>query len=192
MEHDRSVHLGGLQQAVFQHVQRALEDLLGGLELQLDGALDLVLMLLEQLGGTQHHGGVHIVAAAVHLAGQLRGEFLAGLLLQGQSVHVAAQQDHLAGLFAARQRKHAALAAVLRGVAHFGQGFFDQSLGLGQVEPNFRVTVQGAPPFLQLGFQLLCSFQQLFRCDHSKSAPFHFIKSLPDPCQRQEPGGFSA
>ena len=44
--------------------------------------------------------------------------FLAGFLLQGQSVHVAAQQDHLAGLFAARQRKHAALAAVLRGVAH--------------------------------------------------------------------------
>ena len=34
--------------------------------------------------------------------------------------------------------------------------------------------------------------QQLFRCDHSKSAPFHFIKSLPDPRQRQEPGGFSA
>ena len=55
-----------------------------------------------------------------------------------------------------------------------------------------QMAVQGAPPFLQLGFQLLCSFQQLFRCDHSKSAPFHFIKSLPDPCQRQEPGGFSA
>ena len=108
------------------------------------------------------------MAAAVHLAGQLRGEFLAGLLLQGQSVHVAAQQDHLAGALAACKRNDAALAAVLRGVAHLGQSFFDQCLGLGQVKAHLRVTVQCAPPFLQLGLQRFGGFQQFFRCDHCK------------------------
>ena len=168
VEHDRCVHLGIFQQTAVYHIQRALKDLLCGLELQLYRALDLVLVLLEQLGRAQHHGGVHIVAAAVHLAGQLRGEFLARFLLQGQRVHIAAQQDHLAGTLAACKRHHAALAAILRGVAHLGQCLFDQCLGLGQVEAHLRVTVQCAPPFLQLGFQCLGSFQQFFRCDHCK------------------------
>ena len=168
MEHDRCVHLGVLQQAAVDHIQRALKNLLCGLKLQLYRALDLVLVLLEQLGCTQHHGGVHIVAAAVHLAGQLRGKLLAGFLLQGQRVHVAPQQDHLTGTFAPGKRHHAALAAVLRGVAHLGQRFFDQCLGLGQVKAHLRVTVQCAPPFLQLRFQRLGGFQQFFRCDHCK------------------------
>ena len=168
MEHDRCVHFGIFQQAAVYHVQRTLKDLLCGLELQLYRALDLVLMLLEQLGCTQHHGGVHIVAAAVHFAGQLRGKLLAGFLLQGQSVHVAAQQDHLAGTLAPCKRHHAALAAILRGVAHLGQRLFDQCLGLGQVKAHLRVTVQRAPPLLQLGLQRLGGFQQFFRCDHCK------------------------
>ena len=168
MEHDRSVHLGVLQQTAAYHIQRALKDLFCGLELQLDRAFDLVLVLLEQLGRTQHHGGVHIVAAAVHFAGQLRGKLLAGFLLQGQGIHVTAQQDHLAGAFAACKCHHAALTAILRGVAHLGQRLFDQCLGLGQVKAHLRVTVQRTPPFLQLGFQRFGSFQQFFRCDHSK------------------------
>ena len=102
MEHDRGVHLRVFQQAVFQHVQRTLKNLLGRLEFQLHGAFDLVFVGLQQLCRAQHHGGVHIVAAAVHLAGQLRGKLLAGFLLQGQRVHVTAQQDGLAGALAAR------------------------------------------------------------------------------------------
>ena len=168
MEHDRCIHLGVLQQAAVYHIQRALKDLLCGLKLQLYRAFDLVLMLLEQLGCAQHHSGVHIVAAAVHLAGQLRGKLLAGFLLQGQRVHIAAQQDHLAGTLAACKRNDAALAAVLGGVAHLGQRFFDQCLGLGQVKAHLRVTVQCAPPFLQLGLQRFGGFQQFFRCDHCK------------------------
>ena len=132
-------------------------------------------MLLEQLGGTQHHGRVHIVSAAVHPARDFGGKLLAGLFLDGQGVHVAAQQDHLAGLFAAGQREDAALAAVLRGVAHLGQRLFDQCLGLGQVKAHLRVTVQCAPPLLQLGFQCLGGFQQFFRCDHCKINSLCFI-----------------
>ncbi len=77
MEHDGCVYLGVLQQAAVYHIQRALKDLLCGLELQLYRALDLVLVFLEQLGCTKNHGSVHIVAAAVHLTGQLRGKILA-------------------------------------------------------------------------------------------------------------------
>ena len=168
VEHDSSIHLRVFQQAVFQHVQRALENFFGGLELQLDGAFDLVLVLLEQLCSTQHHGRVHVVAAAVHPARHLGSKFLAGFFLNGQSVHVAAQQNHLAGLLAARQGQHAALAAVLRGVAHLSEGLFDQCLCLGQVKAHFGVTVQRAPPFHQPGLQCSCRFQQFFRCDHSK------------------------
>ena len=102
MEHDRCVYLGVLQQAAVDHIQRALKDLLCGLKLQLYRAFDLVLMLLEQLGCTQHHGGVHIVAAAVHPARHLGSKFFAGFLLNGQSIHVTAQQDGLAGALAAR------------------------------------------------------------------------------------------
>ena len=102
MEHDRGVHLRVFQQAVFQHVQRTLKDLLCRLEFQLDGALDFVLVFFEQLCRTQHHGGVHIVAAAVHPARDLGSKFLTGFFLNGQSIHVAAQQDGLAGALAAR------------------------------------------------------------------------------------------
>ena len=128
---------------------------------------------------------MHIVAAAVHLARHLGSKLLAGFLLQGQGVHVAAQQDHFAGLFAARQRQHAAFAAVLRGIAHLSQGFFDKSLGLGQVKADLGVTVQGAPPFTQLGFQLLCRFQQFFRCDHNKTNSLFLLSGKPSrslPC----------
>ena len=71
MEHDRCVHFGIFQQAAVYHIQRALKDLLCGLELQLYRALDLVLVLLEQLGCTQHHGGVHIVAGMPLPAGMV-------------------------------------------------------------------------------------------------------------------------
>ena len=102
MEHDRGIHLRVFQQAVFQHVQRTLKDLLCRLEFQLDGALDLVLVFFEQLCRTQHHGGVHIVAAAVHPARDLGSKLLTGFFLNGQGVHVTAQQDGLAGALAAR------------------------------------------------------------------------------------------
>ena len=59
---------------------------------------------------------------------------------------------------AACKRHHAAFTAVLRGVAHLGQHLFDQCLGLGQVKAHLRVTVQRAPPFLQLRLQRLGGF----------------------------------
>ena len=178
MEHDCRIHAGVFQQAVGDHIGRTLEDLLGGLELQLDGTLDLVLVLLEQLGSTQHHCRVHIVAAAVHLARHLGSVIHAGFFLNGQGIHIAPQQDGLAGLFAACQRNDTGLAAVLGLVAHLGQGLFHQCLGLGQIKAHLRVTVQGAPPLHQLGFQRLGTAQQFFCSQHISQLPFCLIFSL--------------
>ena len=122
---------------------------------------------------------MHIVAAAVHPARDLGSKLLTGFFLNGQGVHVAAQQDGLAGAFAACQRENAASAAVLRGIAHFGQGLFHQRFGLRQIKAHLGVAVQGAPPFAQLGFQLFCSAEQFFRCDHFKINSLLFYKENP-------------
>ena len=48
-----------------------------------------------------------------------------------------------------------------------GQGLLDKGPRFGQVEPDLRVTVDGPPPFLQLGLQSL-RFGQEFVCLHKK------------------------
>ena len=57
------------QQAARDHIWGTLENFLGRLEFQLDRTFQLVLVSLEQLRCTQQHGRMHIVAAAMHLAG---------------------------------------------------------------------------------------------------------------------------
>ena len=179
VKHHGCIYFRVFQQAVFQHVRRALKNFLGRLKFQLHGAFDLVLVVFQQLCRAQHHGGVHIVAAAVHPAWDLGSKFLTGFFLDRQGVHVAAQQNGLAGALAACQRENAAPAAVLRGIAHFSQSLFDKGFRLGQVKAHLRVTMQGAPPFAQLGFQLLCGSEQFFRCDHFKINSLLFYKENP-------------
>ena len=52
------------------------------------------------------------------------------------------------------------------------------ALGLSLIH-IFGVAVQGAPPFAQLGFQLFCSAEQFFRCDHFKINSLLFYKENP-------------
>ena len=171
MEHDRRVHFRVFQQAVGDHIRGALENLFGRLEFQLDSAFDLLLVLFQQLCRTQHHGRVHIVAAAVHLARHLGGKHLSGLLKDGQGVHIAPEQDGLARALSPGQREDTRPAAVLRRIAHLGQGLLDQRLGLGQVKAHLRVAVDRPPPFLQLRLQGLGFIQQFIRLHHPNIAP---------------------
>lgn len=69
MEHHSSVHMRVFQQAARNHIWGTLENFFSRLEFQLDRSFQLVLMGLEQLRCTQQHGRMHIVAAAMHLAG---------------------------------------------------------------------------------------------------------------------------
>ena len=74
-------HLGSL--AVF----------LGRLEHDADLAVDIVGHMAQDLQGAKHHGNMAVMAAGMHKAFVDTGEFLAGLLGDGQGVDVGAQQD---------------------------------------------------------------------------------------------------
>ena len=171
-------------------------DLAGGDALEaflMDGAGDADLAgevlagLFRVAGGCRDHGAV----AALHVGGaaavdpavdDLAAERVVLPLRRVDhvdGVDVAVHQDRLAGAFAACQRENAASAAVLRGIAHFGQGLFHQRFGLRQIKAHLGVAVQGAPPFAQLGLQLFCGAEQFFRCDHFKINSLLFCKENP-------------
>ena len=165
MEHHSRVHMRVFQQAARDHIRGALENFFSRLEFQLDRSFQLVLMGLEQLRCTQQHGRMHIVAAAMHLAGDFRAELFTRVLGDGQGVHIGTQQNGLAWLFSACQRNDTGLAAVLWLIAHFRQRLLDQFLRVGQIEAHLRVAMERPTPLLQLRLQCAGLLQKLFRCD---------------------------
>ena len=104
---EASVH--AVQRALLDHGPGPGGHLLGGLEGQPHRAAELVLPLVEHLGGGQHHRHVAVMAAGVHHAGDLAGVLQPGLLLHGQPVHVPPEQDGPAGLRALDRRQGAGL-----------------------------------------------------------------------------------
>ena len=173
------VHMGGLQDAVLQHGLAAgkaqgVGALLVRLEHQLHAAVQLALVLLQQLRRAQQHGGVQVVAAGVGRVA-LGGKGKAGLLPHGQGVHVRPQQDGLAARLA--QGGHNARFAHAPGlIAQLPQLFFHKGAGLGQLKAHLRVAVQPAAVFHQLRLQFFCAFQQFVRHSFASqrmcSAPF--------------------
>ena len=109
MDTETSVH--AVHSAVLNHGHGALGNLLGGLEGQLYGAAELVLMVVEQAGHGEHGGSMAVMAAGVHHTGVLAGILYAGLLLNGEGVHIAAQEYGLAGLCALNGGQHTGLHA---------------------------------------------------------------------------------
>ena len=81
-----------LQHPLAEHHPRAVEALLAGLEHEHDVALEPVAVACEQPGRPDQRRRVQVVPAGVHRAVR-RGEVKAGLLVDGQRVHVAADQD---------------------------------------------------------------------------------------------------
>ena len=148
------IHVGILHNAGINHRLGAGENLLRGLEHQLDGALQLLLMLLEDFCRTQQHSGVGIMAAGVGIA-VAGAEFQVGVLLHGEGIHIAPQQKHLSRV--AHCGDDAALADFLGLIAHFGQFFHDEFCGVGQFIPDFRVLVQVTPVGDDLALQLFGS-----------------------------------
>src|SRR6185369_9958357 len=74
---------------------RAAEAFLGGLEDEMHGAVE-IFGLGQIARGTEQHGGVAVMAAAVEAAGNRRAPFQVGILFHRQRVHVGAQADALA------------------------------------------------------------------------------------------------
>lgn len=102
-----------LEQPVGEHGVGTAAAFLGRLEDQVDGAAEIP-VLGEIAGGREQHGGVAVMAAGMHAAGELRGMRQLGQLLQRKTVHVGAQADGaLARLIAADHADDAGLADIL-------------------------------------------------------------------------------
>ena len=149
------------EELVVHHGLGAVAHLLAGLEHELHGALQLGLVVLQQLGRPQEHGRVGVVAA--HMAGLALGaEGQVVDLLHGQGVEVGPEED--AGAAAADGGHHAGGgrhvrethvhillpnvvghdAAAVRLDSHLGQPLFDVGGGLRQVHPHLGDLVEVA------------------------------------------------
>ena len=179
VQREGGVHLGVLQQAVVDHGLGAVAHLLAGLEHELDRPLQFRLMVFQQLGRPQQHGGVGVVAA--HVAGLALGaEGQIVDLLHGQGVKVRPQQDagapaadggHHAGggghvweahghiLFPDFVRHHAAPAG---GNAHLGEPLLNVGGRLRQVHAHLRDLVEVAAVGHDLVLNRLCLLVQGF------------------------------
>ena len=96
----------------------------------------------QQLGRTQQHGSVHIVAAGVHTA-VFRPEGQARLLLSPEGVHIRPQQDAASGVSSGDGGGQAA-AQLLRMVSHLRQPPLDIGHCLRQNGACLRILVQAA------------------------------------------------
>jgi hypothetical protein len=141
------VGAGAVEHAVGDHGVGAAEALLGRLKHQLDRAGDLVAVLHQHAGDADADGDVGVVAAGVHHAGRLRAVGDVVLLVDGQGVHVEAQQHRaLAGQAALEQADHAGLAdAALHLVAEGAEFLGDDAGGADLLEAELGVHVQVAP-----------------------------------------------
>ena len=95
----------------------------------------------------------------MHGARVLRREGQASLFRHRQSVHVAADQDALARLFAAGQGHQAALADLVDLIPHLFQLGTDVFYRLKQLVPQLGMAVKMPPVFHQFGNDLVGAFQ---------------------------------
>ena len=112
------VGLGIFQTAVLDHGTGAGQSFLTRLEHQDHKALEFLFMGFQQFGRTQQHGGMGVMAAGVHFSRALGGIGQAGVLGEGQSIHISPEKDAFASFFA-DVAQHAALAAGTETDAHF-------------------------------------------------------------------------
>ena len=100
----------GVEDALFNHRQRAAWALFPGLEHKGDIAVQLLAVLAQNPRRAHQPGGMQIVSAGVHIAIR-RGKRAAGLLAYFEGVHVRAQKHRhrpLAALTAAQHGHHRA------------------------------------------------------------------------------------
>ena len=81
-----------VHEPVIDHRHRAGAALFGGLKDD-DGVAGEVACLRKALGRAEQHGGVPVVAASVHLAGDFGAVGEVGLLFDRKRVHVGAEPD---------------------------------------------------------------------------------------------------
>ena len=102
-------------------------------------------LVREVLRRSEQHGGVAVVAARVHLAGDGAGVGQAGVLVDGQGVHVGAQAEAALAVAQLELPDHPGAAqAAMHGVAPFGQPFGHQIAGGEFFKAEFGMRVDAA------------------------------------------------
>lgn len=105
------LHRKAREQTFFHHASAAAFVFFGGLEDQIDDAVDFAGagQMLDCLGRRDEHRRMPIVATGVHTAGHLRAMRKIVFFLQGQRIHVGAQADRPFALAAANDSHDAGL-----------------------------------------------------------------------------------
>ena len=133
------------EQAIPQHRLRPAQALLGGLEDEVDGAVEGP-GFRQVLSRAQQHRGVAVMAAGMHQAGVLAGVRQVGRLLDRQGVHVGAQADGGLAVAVAQHADHAGLAdAAMHLDAPFLQLLGHQVGRAVFLHADFRMGVDVAP-----------------------------------------------
>ena len=149
------------QSALGHQIPARGDDLLPRLEDEAYRAPQLRLQPAQDHGRAQEHRRVPIVAAGVHSSGALGLVGQAGLLLQGQRVHVGPHGDVRAGLGTLEQRDHIrAQERRTRLQTQLLQGALDQGRRLVLLERQLGLPVQPVPDAGNLGQYLRHQFGQ--------------------------------
>ena len=139
-----------LEEPVLDHRFAAAEPLFGGLEDQVDGAVECA-RLCKVSRRAEQHRGVPVMAAGVHAPLMARAVGEIGRLLDRQRVHVGPQPDRArrrAGAQPADDTRPADAAMYL--VTELGQLLRDEIGGALLLEPEFGMRVDVAPPVRQI------------------------------------------
>ncbi|MDT4836594.1 hypothetical protein FQZ97_703010 [compost metagenome] len=139
-----------LQQAIGEHGLGAALAFLGGLEDQVERALE-VARGRQVARRAQQHGGMAVVAAGVHASGVATAVGQAGVFEYGQGIHVGAQAQGAAGAAIAQHADHAGVAdAGVHLIAPFTQQARHQGGGALFFETQFGVGVDVLAQCLEL------------------------------------------
>ena len=173
-----------VEQARLNHLPAAAV-LLGGLEHQPDASGPGLLHLVEDGPHRQQVGGVDVVPAGVHHAGLFALKGQAGLLLDGQRVHIPSEEEELAGLSTVNGGDQAGLDGALHiGNAQAGQLPGDQCAGLKLLIGQLRVFMNPAAELDRVIRPAVYRFKQLLNTIHCGSPP-SIISSFYSSVQKQ-------
>ncbi|MDQ0710273.1 hypothetical protein QFZ52_002925 [Arthrobacter woluwensis] len=184
-----------VQETVAEHLCGAASGLLGGLEDRDERARPLLAGPGQQFGRPEQAGHVHIVAAGVHDGDVVAvrigpaggaGVVEAGLLLDGQAVHVRAQQ-HGGADAVGQDADDAGPAHALRHLeAELTQVPGDDAGGAGLLEGEFRVAVE----VLVYGGEIQSHVPRLVALsNHRKRRAGHAATSPAGSPDQRETGG---
>ena len=147
MKREGAVGPGGVEQPVGDHLARAVVALLTRLEHEDDRARQLVAPGGQRLGRADQHGGVRVVAAGVHGAGDGRRVVQPGRLRHRERIVVAAQQHGApvaAGLTVQHGHEARRPRALMEGERQAGERGLHLGGRLGTVQADLRLRVDGA------------------------------------------------